>query len=184
MPVPIWLGWLPRVALMDKVQGPMTPAGGATAEAPTPELPHPAEVAEVEAPPASAAELEPPAPFAELNEALAAAKAKLEELSKAAEIATEVSAMRGRVQALEQDRARLAAALEQAEAARDAAEETAERARDELRLNQPRSPSAAPARPSCCGPPNSRRRSLPRSGNSGRRPRASLPTPRSRRSRP
>jgi outer membrane protein OmpA-like peptidoglycan-associated protein len=134
MTVPTWLGWLPEVALVAKEPGLTAPAGGATAH--TPEPSRTAEVGEVEAPPVSASEPEPSAPLAELNEALAAAKAKLEELSKAAEIANEVSALRARIRALEQDRARLVAALEQAETARDAAEENAHRARDELRLNQ------------------------------------------------
>jgi outer membrane protein OmpA-like peptidoglycan-associated protein len=79
---------------------------------------------------------EAPAAFLELNEALTAAKAKLEDLSKATEIAAEIGTLRERVLALGKQRARLAAALEQSETARDAAEQAAERSRDELRLNQ------------------------------------------------
>jgi outer membrane protein OmpA-like peptidoglycan-associated protein len=79
---------------------------------------------------------EAPAAFIELNEALTAAKAKLEDLSKATEIAAEIGTLRERVLALGKERTRLAAALEQSETARDAAEQAAERSRDELRLNQ------------------------------------------------
>jgi chromosome segregation ATPase len=88
-------------------------------------------------PPEPAAEAaEAPAAFLELNEALTAARAKLEDLSKASEIAAEIGTLRQRILTLGQERARLAAALEQSEAARDAAEQAAQRSEDELRLNQ------------------------------------------------
>jgi outer membrane protein OmpA-like peptidoglycan-associated protein len=134
MPISQWPGPLPGVTLTERQPGPAADGSGL-------ETPRPAEVAQAKTSPAGAPEVEgpgaaPPAAFLELNEALAAAAAKLEELSKAAEIAAEMGILRERAQALEQERARLVAAVEQAEAARDTAEQTAERARDELRLNQ------------------------------------------------
>lgn len=76
------------------------------------------------------------APLAELNEALAAARAKLEELESAAEIAAQAAGLREEVRALEEENQRLVARLAKAETALDAARKKAEETADELRINR------------------------------------------------
>lgn len=127
-PVPVseWLGPVPGIALAEVVPPrvnrlaaqdvPDGTAGGAD----------PAGTAAPPAPPAEEGASTQPAgegraPFVELNEALAAARAKLEELANAAEITVEISGLRAEVRALQEDNQRLEAALAEAITKREGA---------------------------------------------------------------
>lgn len=128
-PVPVseWLGPVPGIALAEKaVPARASRVAAQDAGAGTAGGAAPGETAAAPAPPAEDGAATGPAggdgaPFVELNEALAAARAKLEELANAAEIAAEISGLRGEVRALQADNQRLEAALAEAIAKRDEA---------------------------------------------------------------
>jgi outer membrane protein OmpA-like peptidoglycan-associated protein/predicted nucleic acid-binding Zn-ribbon protein len=70
-----------------------------------------------------------PSPFAELNEALAAARAKLEELSAAAEVAAQVGELRSELEAAREENRRLQAELASLRAGRHELESAGEAAK-------------------------------------------------------
>lgn len=72
------------------------------------------------------------APFSELNEALAAARARLDDLTSAAEIADRASSLRGQIQQLEEEKSGLEAQLKDERASRRAAERWGQQAEAEL----------------------------------------------------
>lgn len=74
----------------------------------------------------------PAAPFSELNEALEAARARLDELTSAAEIASRANSLREQIQQLQEEKEGLAATLEDERAARRAAQRWAEQTEAEL----------------------------------------------------
>jgi len=73
-----------------------------------------------------------PAPFSELNEALAAARARLDELTSAAEIANRANSLREQIQQLQEEKQGLATALDDERASRRAAESWAGQVEAEL----------------------------------------------------